>query len=98
MEDLFAPIGAGTSVPDKSGTKVPPPYFANDQESYEVYLADEEKRKLFYDYLSHYARALKLALSSDKVEEVFDAKKIAEFKEKMKFYAELRKAVRIRYL
>ena len=69
----------------------------DDQESYEVYLADEEKRKLFYDYLSHYARALKLALSSDKMEEVFDAKKIAEFKEKMKFYAELRKAVQIRY-
>ncbi len=68
-----------------------------DQESYEVYLADEEKRKEFYDYLSHYARALRLALSSDKIEEIFDAKQIAEYKEKMKFYAELRKAVRIRY-
>ena len=68
-----------------------------DQESYEVYLADEEKRKLFYDYLSHYARALKLALSSDKIEEVFNVKQIALYKEKMKFYAELRKAVRIRY-
>ncbi len=68
-----------------------------DQESYEVFLADEEKRKLFYDYLSHYARALKLALSSDKIDEVFDAKQIAEYKEKMKFYAQLRKAVRIRY-
>jgi type I restriction enzyme R subunit len=68
-----------------------------DQESYEVYLADEEKRKLFYDYLSHYARALKLALSSDKIVEVFDEKQIANYKEKMKFYAELRKAVRIRY-
>ncbi len=68
-----------------------------DQESYEVYLADEERRKLFYDYLSHYARALKLALSSDKIEEVFSAKEIANYKEKMKFYANLRKAVRIRY-
>ncbi len=68
-----------------------------DQESYEVFLADEEKRKLFYDYLSHYARALKLALSSDKIEEVFDDRQIAVYKEKMKFYAQLRKAVRIRY-
>ena len=68
-----------------------------DQESYEVYLADEEKRKEFYDYLSRYARALRLALSSDKLEEVFDAVQIAEYKEKMKFYARLRKAVRIRY-
>jgi len=69
----------------------------NDQESYEVYLADEEKRKLFYDYLSHYARALKLALSSDKMEEVFSEQEISNYKGKMKFYAELRKAVRIRY-
>ena len=68
-----------------------------DQESYEVFLADEERRKLFYDYLSHYARALKLSLSSDKIEEVFSSKEIANYKEKMKFYAELRKAVRIRY-
>ena len=68
-----------------------------DQESYEVYLADEEKRKLFYDYLSHYARALKLALSSDKIGEIFSDKEIANYKQKMKFYAELRKAVRIRY-
>lgn len=68
-----------------------------DQESYEVFLAGEEKRKLFYDYLSHYARALKLALSSDKIEEVFNEKQISDYKEKMKFYAELRKAVRIRY-
>ena len=69
----------------------------SDQESYEVYLADEEKRKLFYEYLSHYARALKLALSSDKISEVFNEKEIINYKEKMKFYAQLRKSVRIRY-
>jgi len=69
----------------------------NDQESYEVFLVDEEKRKLFYDYLSHYARSLKLALSSDKVDEVFSIKEIANYKAKMKFYSELRKAVKIRY-
>jgi len=68
-----------------------------DQESYEVFLADEKRRKLFYDYLLHYARALKLSLSSDKIEEVFSTKEIAEFKDKMRFYAQLRKAVRIRY-
>jgi len=68
-----------------------------DQESYEVYLADEERRQHFYDYLSHYARALKLSLSSDKIEEVFSSKEISNYKEKMKFYAQLRQAVRIRY-
>ena len=99
LEELF---GTATSVAEKTdrtnATEVASPVvYENDQESYEVYLADEEKRKLFYDYLSHYARALKLALSSDKIEEVFDAKQIAEYKEKMKFYAQLRQAVRIRY-
>ncbi len=103
LEELF---GAATSVAEDNATapkgilsdKVASPVvYKDDQESYEVFLADEEKRKLFYDYLSHYARALKLALSSDKIEEVFDAKQIAEYKEKMKFYAQLRKAVRIRY-
>jgi len=95
LEELF---GAATSVAEDNATEVASPVlYANDQESYEVFLADEEKRKLFYEYLSHYARALKLALSSDKIAEVFDEKQIANYKEKMKFYAELRKAVRIRY-
>ncbi len=95
LEELF---GAATSVAEDNATEVASPVaYKDDQESYEVFLADEEKRKLFYDYLSHYARALKLALSSDKIEEVFDAKQIAEYKEKMKFYAQLRQAVRIRY-
>lgn len=96
LEELF---GAGTLVPlsISDGTKVPAPVYLNDQESYEVFLGDEEKRKLFYDYLSHYARALKLALSSDKIDEVFSEKEIANYKAKMKFYSELRKAVKIRY-
>ncbi len=107
LEELF---GAATSVAESeqgdyatapkgihSDKVASPVVYENDQESYEVFLADEEKRKLFYDYLSHYARALKLALSSDKIKEVFGAGQIAEYKEKMKFYAELRKAVRIRY-
>ncbi len=68
-----------------------------DQESYEIFLADEEKRKLFYDYLSQYARALKLSLSSDKIDEIFSEIEIAHFKQKMKFYSELRKAIKIRY-
>ncbi|KAA0439453.1 MAG: type I restriction endonuclease subunit R, partial [Candidatus Thioglobus sp.] len=68
-----------------------------DQESYEVYLADESKRKQFYDFLSQYARALKNSLSSDKIDDVFSEDEIQEFKAKMRFYAELRKAIKIRY-
>ncbi len=69
----------------------------NDQESYEVFLADQEIRKKFYDYLSHYARALKLALSSDKIDDIFSESEIYRYKSKMKFYSELRASVKIRY-
>ncbi len=96
LEELF---GGRTSVL-QNGTKVPSPdvvLYADDQESYQVFLADDEKRKLFYAYLSHYARALKQALSSDKIEELFSEKEIDNFRQKLKFYNELRKAVKIRY-
>ena len=69
----------------------------NDQESYEVFLSDEKKRKEFYEYLSNYARALKLSLSSDKIEEIFSQSQIQEYKSKMKFYSSLRASIKIRY-
>jgi type I restriction enzyme, R subunit len=69
----------------------------NDQESYEVFLADEEIRKEFYEYLSNYGRALKLALSSDKIDEIFSDEEIREYKLKMKFYSNLRVSIKIRY-
>lgn len=69
----------------------------NDQESYEVFLADEDTRKEFYEYLSNYGRALKLALSSDKIDEIFSNEEIKKYKLKMKFYSNLRVSVKIRY-
>ncbi|KAB7887611.1 type I restriction endonuclease subunit R [Poseidonibacter ostreae] len=69
----------------------------NDQESYEVFLADEEKRKEFYEYLSNYGRALKLSLSSDKINEIFSEEEISAFRTKMKFYSNLRVSIKIRY-
>jgi len=69
----------------------------DDQESYEVFLADEGLRKEFYDYLSYYARALKLALSSDKIDEIFTQNEVVNYKSKMKFYSELRASIKIRY-
>ena len=69
----------------------------NDQESYQVFLADENIRKSFYDLLSQFARALKLTLSSDKSHEILLDGEIEQYKRSMKFYSELRQAVRIRY-
>jgi type I restriction enzyme R subunit len=62
-----------------------------------VFLADEEIRKEFYEYLSNYGRALKLSLSSDKIDEVFSESEIQEYKAKMKFYSNLRASIKIRY-
>ena len=69
----------------------------NDQESYEVFLAGVDIRKEFYEYLSNYGRALKLSLSSDKIDEVFYEFEIQEYKAKMKFYFNLRASIKIRY-
>ena len=68
-----------------------------DQESYQVYLADEYKRKEFYELLSQFARALKLTLSSDKYDEILNQTEIEQYKKSLKFYEELRRAVKIRY-
>lgn len=69
----------------------------NDQESYQVFLADEKLRKRFYDLLSQFARALKLSLSSDKSDEILTIEEIEQYKRSMKFYSELRRAIKIRY-
>lgn len=69
----------------------------NDQESYEVFLSEKTKRNEFYNLLSQYARALLIALPSDKLEDTFTDEEIKEFKAKMRFYKELRKSLKIRY-
>ncbi len=69
----------------------------NDQESYQVFLADEDLRKRFYDLLSQFARALKLTLSSDKSDEILTEQEIEQYKRVMKFYSELRRVIKIRY-
>lgn len=71
--------------------------FKSDMESYEVFLADEEKRELFKEYLSEFAKAFKLALTSDKLEEVLSEEEILTYKRKIKFYNDLRKSIQIRY-
>jgi len=68
-----------------------------DAESYELFLEDEKIRKIFYEYLLNYARALKLALSSDKIDEIFSEIEVENYKQKMKFYSKLRVSIKIRY-
>jgi len=71
--------------------------FRDDMESYGEYLGDEKKRKLFYEYLLKFSKALHLALSSDKIDEVLSEEEIKRYKAKLKFYIKLRESVKIRY-
>lgn len=71
--------------------------FKDDLESYVVVLADIQKRDDFKEWLSHLARAFKLALSSEKIDDIFSENEIKLYKKKIKFYNELRKVVQLRY-
>jgi len=71
--------------------------YKNDMESYEVFLVDEEKRKLFYDYLLSFAKTLELVLSSEESENILSDEEIEHYKEKLKFYIKLKESVKLRY-
>ncbi|WP_456479726.1 type I restriction endonuclease subunit R [Nautilia sp.] len=71
--------------------------FKSDLESYEVVLSDKKKRKQFYEYLSDFAKALNLALVSEKAYEILSDEEIKDYKEKLKFFIKLKEAVKIRY-
>ena len=51
----------------------------------------------FKEWLSQFARAFKLALSSEKICDILSEEEIKAYKQKVKFYNELRKAVQLRY-
>lgn len=68
-----------------------------DLEEYEELLFDEEKRHLFYEKVSAYARLLKLALSSVVFMDTTPADQITDYKKDAAFFLALRQSVRRRY-
>ena len=70
---------------------------SRDPEVYERLLADEALREEFYKALSSYARTLAIALSSVAFLDDTPPKKIEKYKDDLKFFANLRVAVRRRY-
>lgn len=68
-----------------------------DMEQFEQYLADEGRRHEFYGRLRAYGRCLHIAMSSEKLFDVFDESKIERFKNDWKSFTELRRAVQLRY-
>ena len=71
--------------------------FKDDLEGYVVVLSDIKKRDDFKEWLSHLARAFKLALSSEKIDDILNENEIKLYKKKIKLYNELRKVVQLRY-
>ena len=71
--------------------------FKDDLESYVAVLEDVQKRDDFKEWLSQFARTFKLALSSEKIYDILSDEEIKAYKQKVKFYNELRKAVQLRY-
>jgi type I restriction enzyme R subunit len=68
-----------------------------DMEQFEQFLADEAKRRNFYARLRAFGRCLHIALSSEKLYDVFDEKKIESFKQEWRQFSELKRSVQLRY-
>ncbi len=68
-----------------------------DAEQYELLLADEALRARFYGRLQEFSRKLQVALSTVAFHEKTSEKKIRQYKDDLKFFCNLRTAVRRRY-
>ncbi|MCC5821658.1 MAG: HsdR family type I site-specific deoxyribonuclease [Phycisphaerales bacterium] len=70
---------------------------SRDREAYEQHVADEALRIRFYERYAAFARVLDVALSSHKFLAYTPEKTVAKYRADLKFFGELRRAVRIRY-
>ena len=68
-----------------------------DEEEYELLLADESQRTKFYERLSVFSKTLAIALSSVKFLEETETEKLSRYRTDLKFFSKLRAAVRRRY-
>jgi len=68
-----------------------------DEEAFEIALADEALRESFYQRLSEYSKCLGLALSSQKFLEETDDKWLVRYKSDLLRFQKLRASVRYRY-
>lgn len=69
----------------------------NDKEEYEIALADDEIRDVFYLDLSNFGRYLGISLESEHVYNALGENELLHYKRELKFYQELRAAVKLRY-
>ena len=70
---------------------------SSDEERYETLLADDATREDFYACLSDYSKTLAIALSSEKFIMEIDEDELKRYKNDLKRFHKLRKAVKLRY-
>lgn len=68
-----------------------------DMEALEQFLGDEAVRQDFYGRFRAFSRCLHISLSSDKLLDVFDERKIDQLKRDWKQFFELKRSVQLRY-
>ena len=68
-----------------------------DSETVEVFLADDEKRELFYKLLCAFGRELSLALNADAAYRAIPKKERERYQESFTFFSKVRRSVKIRY-
>ncbi|MDO9010731.1 MAG: type I restriction endonuclease subunit R [Gallionella sp.] len=68
-----------------------------DEEEYELLLADEKLRNQFYERLSDFAKTLSIAMSSDQFIATTPEKKLKAYKNDLKTFSNLRASVKLRY-
>ena len=69
----------------------------HDEEAFEAWLADEERRRDFYERLSDYGKTLAIALSSERFVMETDEAALARYKSDLRRFQHLRQAVKLRY-
>ena len=70
---------------------------ANDEDAYEILLADMALREEFYERLSAFMKTLGIALSSEKFLDSTDETTISRYKTDLKRFVALRNSVKLRY-
>ena len=68
-----------------------------DEEAYEVLLADDELREEFYSRLFEFGKTLSIALSSEKFLSETDEKTLSRYKDDLRKFQSLKASVKLRY-
>ena len=69
----------------------------HDEEAFEVLLGDDERREDFYECLSQYSKTLAIALSTNTFIMETDEAKLQRYKQDLRRFQGLKKAVKLRY-